>query len=105
MKLKITILIVSTLLSTTCLANTWEERALLERYVHQLELLNNTLLRDAQLVSDPNARISMNYPALLHDTQEIVAQIKHHLNSPLEEYRSVIDAIERAQQERAGASE
>lgn len=77
------------LLANNAVAGVWEERALLERYLEQLEALNKTLLIDAQAASDPYARIGMNYPALLKDTQEITSKIRHHLSTPLEEYRSI----------------
>ncbi|MFL7013602.1 RAQPRD family integrative conjugative element protein [Enterovibrio norvegicus] len=82
-------LITLALLPAMSTAGVWEERAYLERYVEQLEALNKTLLADAQMVSDPNARISLNYPSLIRDANEITRKLKHHLNSPLEEYRSV----------------
>lgn len=77
------------LTSTSVQCGVWEERALLERYANTLENLNQTLLVDAQQVADPNARIAMNYSALLHESNEIVRKIRHHLNSPLEEYRQI----------------
>lgn len=75
-------------------AGVWEERALLERYVDQLEKLNDTLLADAQKTASPDARISMNYPAVMQDSNEIIRKIRHHLNSPLEEYRTIMKPVD-----------
>lgn len=88
------ILFTTIILSFQASAGVWEERALLERYANQLESLNQSLLIDAQMSADPNARIGLNYPALLRDSQEIVRKIRHHLDSPLEEYRSIQIIVE-----------
>lgn len=79
----------SAVVSMNATAGVWEEREHLERYLKQLNLLNETVLVQASQSSDPNARISMNYNQLLHDANEIARKIEHHLNTPLEEYRSV----------------
>ncbi|WP_428776379.1 RAQPRD family integrative conjugative element protein [Vibrio sp.] len=92
-KLK-TLLLLAVMLPATASAGVWEERELLERYITQMEMLNQTLLVDAQLAADPKARISLNYPAVLHASNEIINKLKHHLASPLEEYRSLNINIE-----------
>lgn len=81
-------------LSTLTHAGVWEERAHLERYKKQLEALNETVLVQAADSSDPKARIAMNYNELLHDAREIVNKIEHHLETPLEEYRSPNVSVE-----------
>ncbi|MFC5079636.1 hypothetical protein VTH8203_00843 [Vibrio thalassae] len=74
-------------------ASVWEERELLERYITQLEILNKTLLVDAQDAADPHHRIKLNYQGVQRDANEIVNKLRHHLNTPLEEYRSLTTSI------------
>jgi len=88
------LLLISTVCSLNATAGVWEEREHLERYLKQLNLLNDTVLVQASQSSDPNARISMNYNQLLHDANEIARKIEHHLNTPLEEYRSIVVPVD-----------
>ncbi len=76
------------LLSTHASAGVWEERQLLERYVEQLEILNETLLADAENAADPNMREKLNYTMMRRDVREIISKVRHHLDTPLEQYRS-----------------
>jgi RAQPRD family integrative conjugative element protein len=92
-KVTIALAIVLSITSSQGFAGVWEEREHLERYVKQMKLLNDTVLVQAAESSDPDARIRMRYDLLLHDVNEIVNRIEHHLETPLEEYRSVEQVI------------
>ncbi|QFT13403.1 RAQPRD family integrative conjugative element protein [Vibrio sp. THAF190c] len=81
--------LLTAIFSVSSQAGIWEEREHLERYMKQLDALNQTVLVQASESADPNARISLNYPKLLHDANQIARKIEHHLNKPLEEYRSI----------------
>ncbi|WP_277432108.1 RAQPRD family integrative conjugative element protein [Vibrio sp. 1180_3] len=85
--------------ATSAMAGVWEEREFLERYIQQLEILNQTLLIDAEDAADPNHRITLNYRAVQRDAAEIVKKLKHHLDAPLEEYRSITLDIDTQQVE------
>lgn len=89
----------------SCNAGVWEEREYLERYMKQLDTLNQTVLAKAAESADPNARITLNYSKLQHDVNQIARKIEHHLKSPLEEYRSIdfpIEPQEKSSTEGAG---
>lgn len=89
-----TALLATVLFAVPSYAGVWEEREHLERYMKQLDALNQTVLVQAAESADPNARISLNYNELLHDVNQISRKIEHHLNTPLEEYRSIDYQIE-----------
>lgn len=84
-------------------AGVWEERAALERYVNQVELLNKTILQEARNSADPNSRIQMDYDRLLFDSQEILNKIKHQMNSPLQTYK--VDKIRNQMNEKESVNE
>ncbi|MGR5296813.1 RAQPRD family integrative conjugative element protein [Vibrio mediterranei] len=69
-------------------AGVWEERQLLERYIEQLEILNETLLADAENAADPYMREKLNYTMMRRDVREVISKLRHHLDTPLEQYRS-----------------
>ncbi|WP_156744643.1 RAQPRD family integrative conjugative element protein [Vibrio breoganii] len=67
-------------------AGVWEERALLERYVSQLDRMNETLLVQAEASADTSARLQMDYEALRGDVELISAKIKHYLETPQRDF-------------------
>lgn len=84
--MKVGFLVLLIFLPLTSTAGVWEERNALERYVNQIELLNKTLLEDAQASADPNSRVQLDYRRLREDSQKILNQLKHHINAPLQTY-------------------
>lgn len=74
-------------LPITSQGGVWEERNALERYINQIEKLNDTLLEDAKQSADPNSRVQLDYKRLKQDSQEILNRLKHHLNAPLQTYK------------------
>jgi hypothetical protein len=86
----VAIALLISLMPTIANAGYWEERAILERYVTQLEALNKNLLMDAKRAVEPTARIQLNYEQVLKEQNQIIAKLKNHLNTPL---RDVEEAI------------
>lgn len=77
------------LLLTTfnCSAGVWEEREYLERYIEQIEALNETLLVSAQQAANPDSRIQLDYEKVIQTNEEMINKLKQYLYSPMEPYR------------------
>ncbi len=64
------------------------EREALARLVHELEVLQ-TLIDRAELVADPDARVSFRYDWLREDLERVRSGIQEHIDAPLNEPRTV----------------
>lgn len=84
--LKTMLITLLVLTSFSSVASVWEEREFLERYVEQVEILNQTLLTKAQSSANPDARIQLNYELMRNQSEEVLNQLKHYLDSPMEPY-------------------
>ena len=84
----ITLLVLS---SFSSVASVWEEREFLERYVEQVEILNQTLLTKAQSSANPDARIQLNYELMRNQSEEVLNQLKHYL---IHKYNRITDCID-----------
>jgi hypothetical protein len=89
----VAIALLISLVPTVANAGYWEERAILERYVTQLEALNKNLLMDAKRAVDQTARIQLNYDQVLIEQNQIIAKLKNHLNTPLRDVEEAIAGV------------
>ncbi|MDN2483937.1 RAQPRD family integrative conjugative element protein [Vibrio agarivorans] len=72
----------------------WVEREILERYLAQLNSLNQ-LLDEGQLMADKNRRVNLEYSQIKRDVHEITLKVQHYLDAPsvpFEQYRVTNDA-------------
>ncbi|MCA2014649.1 RAQPRD family integrative conjugative element protein [Vibrio tritonius] len=70
--------------SSVVYAQVWDEKALLQRYVEQLDALDHTLLKQAEMSADSNSRIRFNYLKAHRDLSTIVGNIRSYINKPLD---------------------
>ena len=63
------------------------EREQLARVIHELQAIE-TLLRDAELQADPNARVRFRYDWLRQDLERMRSGVQEHISAPRAEPRS-----------------
>lgn len=86
--IKTALIVVSILITSFQVqAGVWEEREFIERYVEQVEVLNETLLLKAQQAANPNDRIQLDYEQVRQNSEEMLNKLKQYLYAPMEPYR------------------
>lgn len=62
-------------------ADVWQEQELLERWIVQIESLDE-ILDEAQSSADVNSRSQLNYSVLKTEVHQSLLKVKHYLNAP-----------------------
>ena len=82
------LLVASTFLSLTAIADSNEEYAALARLIHEIEALE-PVIATAESQASPDARIRFRYDWLRQDLERIRAGVQEHIDAPRNEPRKV----------------